>query len=102
MVDSIYSYNAILGCTTFNLIKIVTSTCHQKMKFLTPYGIGKFKPITKRNRATDNENKLAIKVIVGKLVDANFENLVPYQSCQPRLGEKVQKQVADVRRLQEL
>jgi len=33
-------YNAILGTTTLNELKAITSTSHLKMKFLTEQGIG--------------------------------------------------------------
>ncbi|XP_041026941.1 uncharacterized protein LOC121267139 [Juglans microcarpa x Juglans regia] len=41
MVKAPLSYNAILGRSTLNNLKVVTSTYHFKMKFLTKVGFSK-------------------------------------------------------------
>lgn len=43
VIDAPNSFNVILGRTTLTPNKIVASTCHQKMKFLTPHGIDEVK-----------------------------------------------------------
>lgn len=43
VVDPHKSYNVILGCTNLNHYNMVALTCHQKMKFIIPHGIGELK-----------------------------------------------------------
>jgi hypothetical protein len=43
LVDRPSAYNAILGRTALNDLKVVTSTSHWKIKFLTKKGIGEVK-----------------------------------------------------------
>lgn len=40
VVDALTLYNAILGQSNWNLNRIIQSTYHQLLKFLTPHGIG--------------------------------------------------------------
>ena len=40
VIDCSPAYNAILGQPTFNLWKVVISTYHLMIKFLTEYGVG--------------------------------------------------------------
>ena len=40
VVDAPTTYNAIIGRTTLNPLRIIPSTVHQKMKFWTPNGVG--------------------------------------------------------------
>jgi hypothetical protein len=40
LIDRSSMYNAILGRTTLNKLKAITSTSHLKMKFLSEQGIG--------------------------------------------------------------
>ena len=40
VVDAPTTYNAIIGRTTLNPLRIIPSTVHQKMKFWTPHGVG--------------------------------------------------------------
>jgi hypothetical protein len=43
VVDFLSEYNAIINCVTLNRMRVVTSTYHIKMKFLTEYGVGEVK-----------------------------------------------------------
>ena len=43
VVDCSFAYNAILGRSTFNSWKAVTSTYHLMIKFPTDYGVGELR-----------------------------------------------------------